>query len=59
MWQEMLTISGPPDSTPFGEFMISPIRYIYIIYLAVLGLLGLRITESGLFAWISLLGLIL
>ena len=32
--QEMLTLSGIPDFTPFGEFMISPIRYtcIYIIY---------------------------
>ena len=59
MWQEIQTISGTPDFTPFGEFMISPIRYIYIIYLAVLGLLGLRITDSGLLAWISLLGLIL
>ena len=24
--------SGTPDFTPFGEFMISPIHYIYIIY---------------------------
>ena len=28
--QEMLTLSGTPDFTPFGEFMISPIHYIYI-----------------------------
>ena len=26
--QEMLTLSGTPDFTPFGQFMISPIRYI-------------------------------
>ena len=30
--QEMLTLSGTHDFTPFGEFMISPILYIYIIY---------------------------
>ena len=29
--QEMLTLSGTPDFTPFGEFMISPIHYICII----------------------------
>ena len=30
--QEMLTLSGTPDFTPFGEFMMSPIHYnsIYI-----------------------------
>ena len=28
--QEMLTLSGTPDFTPVGEFMISPIRYTYI-----------------------------
>ena len=28
--QEILTLSGAPDFTPFGEFMISPIHYIYI-----------------------------
>ena len=27
--QEMLIISGTPDFTPFWEFMISPIHYIY------------------------------
>ena len=32
--QKILTLSGTPDFTPFGEFMISPIHYtcIYIIY---------------------------
>ena len=30
--QDMITLSGTPDLTPFGEFMISPINYIYIIY---------------------------
>ena len=30
MGQEMLTLSGTPDLTPFGEFMISPIHYIHI-----------------------------
>ena len=29
-WQEMLTLSGTLDFTPFGEFMILPIHYIYI-----------------------------
>ena len=28
--QDMLTLSGTPDVTPFGEFIISPIRYILI-----------------------------
>ena len=30
MGQEMLTLSGTHDFTPFWEFMISPIHYIYI-----------------------------
>ena len=30
MGQEILTLSGTPDFTPFGEFMMSPIHYIYI-----------------------------
>ena len=30
--QDILTLSGTLDFTPFGEFMISPIHYIYIIY---------------------------
>ena len=30
--QEMLTHSGTPDFTPFGDFMISPMNYVYIIY---------------------------
>ena len=52
MGQKMLTLSGTPDFTPFGEFMISPIRYNYIHYillnLSVLGLC-LRIND-----WIGL-----
>ena len=28
--QEMRTLSGTPDFTPFGEFMNSPSHYIYI-----------------------------
>ena len=27
-WQEMLTLSGTLDFTPFGEFMILPIHYM-------------------------------
>ena len=52
--QEMLTLSGTPDCTPFGEFMILPIHYIYIHYIIcqskdyVYGLM------TGLFTWISL-----
>ena len=30
MEQEILTLSGLSDITPFGEFMISPMHYIYI-----------------------------
>ena len=41
--QEMLTLSGTHDFTPFVEFMILPIR--------------LRMNDSGLFAWISLTAL--
>ena len=48
----MLTLSGAPDCTLFGEFMIPPIHYIYITN-CVLGQC-LRINYSGLFAWISL-----
>ena len=42
-----------------GEFMISPIHYIYIIYYWICQFLGLcvRINDSGLFAWISLTAL--
>ena len=58
--QEMLTLSGTPDFTPFGEFMIVLIRYIYIycvlLNLSVLGLC-LQNNDSGLFAWISLTAL--
>ena len=53
----MLTLSGKPDFTPFGEFMISPIHYIYNIHYILLNLpvfgLCLQINDSGLFAWIS------
>ena len=28
---KMLTLSGTHDFTPFGEFMISPIHYMYTI----------------------------
>ena len=31
MGQEMLTLSGTPDLTPSGEFMISPIHNNYIL----------------------------
>ena len=29
--QELLTLSGTPDFTPFGEFMILLIRYTYTL----------------------------
>ena len=32
VWLEMLSLSGTPNFTPFGEFMILLICYIYIIY---------------------------
>ena len=53
--QEMLTLSGTPDFNPFGEFMISPIHYIYMYYQIHLSVsvLYLRINDYGLFAWIS------
>ena len=36
MWgQEMLTLSRTPDFTCFGEFIISPIHYICIIYYCI------------------------
>ena len=46
--QEMLTLPGTPDFTPFGEFMISLIHYIYTLYINEL------VSFVGLFAWISL-----
>ena len=55
--QEILTLSGTPDITPFGEFMILPIRYIYIVYYWICLRICLRINDSGLFAWISLAAL--
>ena len=30
MWGEVHTHSGTPDFAPFGEFMILPVRYLYI-----------------------------
>ena len=51
----MLTLSGTPELTLFGEFMISPIHYM-LLNLSVLELC-LRINDSGLFAWISLIAL--
>ena len=30
MGQEMITLSGAPDFTHFGELIFSPIHYIYI-----------------------------
>ena len=50
---------GTPDFTPFGEFMISPIRYFSLYILLNLSVLGLclQIKDSGLFAWISLTAL--
>ena len=42
MGQEMFTLSGTPDFTSFGEFMIStgefmisPIYYIYVYYMII------------------------
>ena len=29
-WHEIFTLSKTPDFNPFGEFMISPVYYIYI-----------------------------
>ena len=34
MGQEMLTLSGTPDFTPFWEFLISPINNIYNIFVS-------------------------
>ena len=55
--QEMLTLSGTPDFTPFGEFMISPIHYINITEFVNLRTIRLRINDSGMFAWINLTAL--
>ena len=55
--QEMLTLSGTPDFTPFGEFMISPIHYIYILLNLSVLKLYLQINNSGLLAWINLTAL--
>ena len=53
--QEMPIISGTLAFNPFGEFMISPIHYIYYIICQywdnVYG--SLRINDSVLFAWTS------
>ena len=58
--QEMLTLSGTHDLTPFGDFTHSP--YIYgggggaghsLLHMPVLGPFVLM-NDSGMFAWISL-----
>ena len=45
--QEMLTLSETPDFTPFGKFMISPIRFIihYILLNLSVLVLYLRIND--------------
>ena len=48
----MLTPSGTPDFTPFGEFMISPIHYIYITECV-----SIMTTFTGLMTLVYLLGL--
>ena len=55
----MLTLSGTPDFTPFGEFMISSIHYrtLYITEFVSFRTMCLRINDSDLFAWISLTAL--
>ena len=55
--QDMLSLSGTHEFTPFTEFMISPIRFYTLHNLSVLGLC-LRINYSGL-VWLLCLGLIL
>ena len=52
--QEMLTLSGTYNFTPFGKFMITHSLYMHYILLnlSVLGLY-LRINDCGLFAWID------
>ena len=59
-YSEMLTLSGTLDVISFGEFMISPIYYIYIIYYWICqfydyvhGLMTLACLP-GLFAWTAL-----
>ena len=55
--QDMLTLSGTPDFTPFGEFMISPIHYI-LLNLSVVGpMTVVNGLMTGLFACISLTAL--
>ena len=54
--QEMLTLCGTADFTPLGEFMISPIHYIYIIYYRICQFyVYVYRLMTGLFAWISLM----
>ena len=59
MGQEMPTLSGTPDFTPFVEFTILLIRCVYIVYITEFVSLGLclRIGGFGLFAWIGLTAL--
>ena len=49
--QDTHTLSGTPDLTYFGEFMTSPIHYIYFTECVNL---ETTFMDSGLFAWISL-----
>ena len=58
MWGRKYSLCGTPDFTLFGKFMISPIRYEYIILnLSVLGLMFVYGLMTDLFAWISLTAL--
>ena len=58
MWdRKCSTLSATSDFTPFAEFIISPIHYIYtLLNLSVLALC-LRINDSGLFVCIRLTAL--
>ena len=48
MRQEMLTLSGTHDFTPFGEFKISPIHDRHLYTLRNLSVLGLCLrTHAG------------
>ena len=49
MWAEMLTLSRTHDFTPIGEFMISPIHYIFITEFVSL------ICQSGLYLRVNML----
>ena len=51
--QERLTLSGTHAFTLFGEFMISPIHYIYTLHITEFVSFRTMFTDYGLFAWIS------